>query len=380
MLPAFAADTSWRASATARSARVRGACRARGDWAVEALRRVHTVRIDGARCYPAATPDARTAPARGRARPTVPLRQPRHHARHGLVNDTGTVPTPVADGDPDPQSPAPRRPRPRPRRRGTGAPGGGGSGRRRRRAARPRRVSSFRVRASGRRRRIFLTLTIRARVAVRVRGTLRRGKRRVRSVTLLGRPGRHRGAPARQRAEAGPLCAHPPRGRADAHRALPRPRLLGRSQLGGRIRSGAWPSSSGSSGTARPCRTTKPDDERELTARGERQSAAAGAALARLGSGVRGRLHEPEGARGRHRAAGRRGAQRRARGRRTCSPTASTATTRSSSSPATATTRACSSSATTRRSRQVVHDLTGARVDFKKGAVAAIRLEGAGPS
>ena len=38
--------------------------------------------------------------------------------------------------------------------------------------------------------------------------------------------------------------------------------------------------------------------------------------------------------------------------------------------------RGSSSSATTRTSPQVVHDLTGARVDFKKGGVAGVRLDG----
>ena len=48
-----------------------------------------------------------------------------------------------------------------------------------------------RARASGRRG-VFLTLTLGAEKAVRVRGTLRRGKKRVRGVTLRVRPGRHR--------------------------------------------------------------------------------------------------------------------------------------------------------------------------------------------
>ena len=39
---------------------------------------------------------------------------------------------------------------------------------------------------------MFLTLTVGASEPVRVRGTLRRGTRRVRSLRLLGRPGRHR--------------------------------------------------------------------------------------------------------------------------------------------------------------------------------------------
>ena len=53
-------------------------------------------------------------------------------------------------------------------------------------------VSSFRVRAASGRRGVFLTLSLGAGKTVRVRGTLRRGKRRVRSVTLRVRPGRHK--------------------------------------------------------------------------------------------------------------------------------------------------------------------------------------------
>ena len=51
--------------------------------------------------------------------------------------------------------------------------------------------------------------------------------------------------------------------------------------------------------------------------------------------------------------------------------------TRSSWRPPRATTSACSSSATTRTSRRPSHDLTGARVDFKKGGVAGVRMRGA---
>ena len=74
-----------------------------------------------------------------------------------------------------------------------GAPGGGGptSG-----PASPGSttapVTSFRVRAAVRRRGVFLTFRLGADTAVRVRGTLRRGGKRVRSVSLLARPGRHR--------------------------------------------------------------------------------------------------------------------------------------------------------------------------------------------
>ena len=121
---------------------------------------------------------------------------------------------------------------------------------------------------------------------------------------------------------------------------------------------------------------SKPDDERELTARGERQSAAAGAALARLGvefaaiyTSPKVRAQQiPPGSPPRRSTPSPRS--------RTCSPTASTATTRSSCSTATTPTRACWSSATTPSFTQVVYDLTGGRIDFKKGAVAAIRIEG----
>ena len=73
----------------------------------------------------------------------------------------------------------------------------------------------------------------------------------------------------------GPVAARRPTGTTRSH-AVAAPR---RAQL----MSGArWRPSSGCSGTARPCRTTpSPIAERELTARGERQALAAGAALAR---------------------------------------------------------------------------------------------------
>ena len=48
------------------------------------------------------------------------------------------------------------------------------------------------MRAAVRRRGVFLTFRLGADTAVRVRGTLRRGGKRVRSVSLLARPGRHR--------------------------------------------------------------------------------------------------------------------------------------------------------------------------------------------
>ena len=57
---------------------------------------------------------------------------------------------------------------------------------------------------------------------------------------------------------------------------------------------------------------SKPDAERELTPRGERQAIAAGRGSRRLGRRVRRLLHEPEGARARHRPARLPGAEHRA--------------------------------------------------------------------
>ena len=56
----------------------------------------------------------------------------------------------------------------------------------------PSPTSSFRAKASVRGRKVFLTLTVGGDKAVRVRGTLKRGSKRVRSVSLLARPGRHK--------------------------------------------------------------------------------------------------------------------------------------------------------------------------------------------
>src|ERR687893_62349 len=81
---------------------------------------------------------------------------------------------------------------------------------------------------------------------------------------------------------------------------------------------------------------SKPDFDRELTARGERQSAAAGQAIARLGVEVAGRVLSAE-----HDT----GAWILVVGH---NPSF----------------------------EQVVHDLTGARVNFKKGGVAAVRISG----
>ena len=121
---------------------------------------------------------------------------------------------------------------------------------------------------------------------------------------------------------------------------------------------------------------SKPDDERELTARGERQAAAAGAALARLGVEFDADLHEPEGARSRHREARGRIAQPRARGRGRRSANGferDDALELLDRHDADARVLVVGHDPSF---TQVVYDLTGGRVDFKKGAVAAIRIEG----
>ncbi len=106
------------------------------------------------------------------------------------VNATGTVPTPDPTASPTASPTATATPPPPT----TGGPQPG--------TATPT-VTAFRARAtkgrfctrrSARCKRpgVFLTLDLAASEAVRVRGTLRRGSRRVRTVTLAGRPGRHR--------------------------------------------------------------------------------------------------------------------------------------------------------------------------------------------
>ena len=121
---------------------------------------------------------------------------------------------------------------------------------------------------------------------------------------------------------------------------------------------------------------SKPDAERELTARGERQAAAAGAALARLGQEFAAVYTSPK-----VRAA----------------DTAKLAAEPLNVEPETEDVLAngfdrddalellARHDADARvlvvghdpSFTQVVHDLTGARVDFKKGAVAAVRVHGA---
>ena len=120
---------------------------------------------------------------------------------------------------------------------------------------------------------------------------------------------------------------------------------------------------------------SKPDPERELTARGERQAAAAGAALARLGQEFDAVYTSPK-----VRAA----------------DTAKLAAEALNVDPETEDVLADGfdrDDALELLARhdvdarvlvvghdpsftQVVHDLTGARVDFKKGGVAAVRLQG----
>jgi hypothetical protein len=111
----------------------------------------------------------------------------RHPSMRGTVyvNASGTVPAP-------PTASPTASPTSSPGSGGSGGtPGGGGptSGP----SPAGSTVTAFRVvRVSSGRRGVFLTLRLGADTAVRVRGTLRRGGKRVRSVSLLVRPGRHR--------------------------------------------------------------------------------------------------------------------------------------------------------------------------------------------
>jgi hypothetical protein len=122
------------------------------------------------------------------------------------VNDSGTVPTPTTTPQPSPSpSPSPlptRTPTPSPTPAGGGS-GGGSPGGTPPPAGAGNRVTSFRVRTTKRRfctRRsatcprpgVFLRLSLGASDPVRVRGTLRRGSRRVRAVSLRVRPGSRR--------------------------------------------------------------------------------------------------------------------------------------------------------------------------------------------
>jgi hypothetical protein len=102
-----------------------------------------------------------------------------HAAMHGYVyvNQSGTVPPPPATPTPTPTGTA-GSPAPTP----STMPGGG--------SAAP--LSSLRAKASVRKRKVFLTLTVGGDKPLRVRGTLKRGSKRVRRVSLLARPGRHK--------------------------------------------------------------------------------------------------------------------------------------------------------------------------------------------
>ena len=198
VLPAFAADTT--VSAGPNSWNPRDFAVKPGEqvtWA-NASGVIHNLYIDGAQVQPngnAWTYGPQSFAARAAAYNFHCNLHPGMSGRF-FVNDSGTVPTPSPTASPSPtQSPGASptaTPTTSPGTGGGGGGGGGSSGTPAAPGSTTAPVSSFRVRASRRGTRIFLTLTIRARVPVRVRGTLRRGKRRVRSVTLLGRPGRHR--------------------------------------------------------------------------------------------------------------------------------------------------------------------------------------------
>jgi len=126
------------------------------------------------------------------------------------VNATGTVPAPSPTASPSPSATPTRTATPSPSPASTAGPGGGtatpapGSATAPPAGSAPAvSVTSFRARAargrfctrrSARCRRpgVFLLLDLGAPQPVRVRGTLRRGSRRVRAVSLLARPGNRR--------------------------------------------------------------------------------------------------------------------------------------------------------------------------------------------
>jgi hypothetical protein len=112
-----------------------------------------------------------------------------HASMHGYVyvNQTGTVPPPPATPTPTPTGSESPTPTP------SSSPGGTTSA----------PVFSFRAKASVRARKVFVTLTLGGDKAVRVRGTLKRGSKRVRRVSLLARPGRHKLRLPGKRTEAG---------------------------------------------------------------------------------------------------------------------------------------------------------------------------------
>ena len=128
-------------------------------------------------------------------------------------------------------------------------------------------------------------------------------------------------------------------------------------------------------GEAVPHDSKADDADRELTARGERQSAAAGAALARLGQEFTAVYTSPK---------------KRAADTARLAAEALNAEPEEEDLLANGFDRADALELVGRHDEdarvlvvghdpsftQVVHDLTGARVDFKKGAVVAIRLDG----
>jgi Copper binding proteins, plastocyanin/azurin family len=106
-----------------------------------------------------------------------------HATMHGVVyvNQSGTVPPPPPTPTPTPTGTG-GSPTPTP----SSSPGGGGS------TGTTTAPVSFRAKASVRNHKVFLTLRVGGDTAVRVRGTLKRGSKRVRRVSLLARPGRHK--------------------------------------------------------------------------------------------------------------------------------------------------------------------------------------------
>lgn len=155
----------------------------------------HNVHIDG-EAAPLGAPSASFSASRQfTSEGTYAYRCDVHDFMRGrvYVNQTGTVPTPSPTASPSTTptaSPTATATTPAGGSGGSGSGGGAGGGDPTGTTAVP--VSSFRLRVTVRRRAVFLTLTIRAGQAVRVRGTLRRARKRVRRVSLLARPGRHR--------------------------------------------------------------------------------------------------------------------------------------------------------------------------------------------
>ena len=286
-----------------------------------------------------------------------------HATMHGVVyvNQSGTVPAPPATPTPDADRDR-REPDAHPflhaRRGGSATP-----------------LSSFRAKASVRKRKVFLTLTVGGDKALRVRGTLKRGSKRVRRVSLLARPGRHKLRLPGKRLKPGRYTLTLKAGDLRRIVQVPRPALQA-SQLPGRLDAVRGPAALAPpprrGGSARLEARRRAGADRARRAAVGRRRRRAGAARGR----VRRDLHQPEGARARHRQARR--------------PSRSTSTPRSRTCSATASRSTDALELLGRHDgdakvlvvghnpsfAQVVHDLTGARVDFKKGAVAAVRLRG----